>query len=69
MQKFTKNEIIWIIGEMDKAAASLKNRADQDSAKGLAAGLMNLRSEQFANIADKLQKVIDENNKRIEITY
>lgn len=69
MQKFTKTEIEWIIGELDRAAANLKHKAIKEESAGLAAGFMNLRSEQFASVADKLQKVIAEGNKRIEVTY
>lgn len=69
MQKFTKTEIEWIIGELDRAAANLKQQATKKESAGLAAGFMNLRSEQFASVADKLQKAIAEGNKRIEVTY
>lgn len=69
MQKFSKAEIEWIIGELDKVAANLKQQAMKKESAGLAAGFMNLRSEQFASIVDKLQKAIVEGNKRIEVTY
>lgn len=69
MQSFTKNEIVWIIGELDKKAADLRNDSDKDEARGLAAGMMRLRSEQLTNISDRLQKAIDRGEKRIEIKY
>lgn len=69
MQKFSKTEIEWIIGELDRAAVHLKRQAIKKESAGLAAGFMNLRSEQFASVVDKLQKVIADGNKRIEVTY
>lgn len=69
MQKFTKTEIEWAIVELYRSAVDLKHGAAKEENAGLAAGFMKLRSEQLSNLADKLQKVIAENNKRIEITY
>lgn len=69
MQRFTKAEIEWIIGELDRAAVHLKRQAIKEESAGLAAGFINLRSEQFASVADKLQKVIANGDKRIEVTY
>lgn len=69
MQKFTKTEIEWIIGELDRTAANLKQQAANKESAGLAAGFMNLRSEQFAKLADKLKKTILEGSKQIKIIY
>lgn len=69
MQTFTKNELVWIIGELDKKAAEYRNDAEKEEARGLASGIMKLRSEQLASISDRLQKVIDEGCKRIAIKY
>ena len=67
MQKFTVTEISWIIGELSKTAENLKNQAGKEENSGIAAGFMNLRSEQLVSVADKLQKAISDGNKQIKI--
>ena len=69
MQKFTVTEISWIIGELKKTAENLKNQAGKEENAGIAAGFMNLRSEQLISVADKLQKAISNGNKQIKIEY
>lgn len=69
MQKFTVTEISWIIGELSKTAENLKNQAGKEENSGIAAGFMNLRSEQLVSVADKLQKAISDGNKQIKIMY
>lgn len=69
MQKFTVTEISWIIGELSKMAENLKNQAGKEENSGIAAGFMNLRSEQLVSVADKLQKAISDGNKQIKIMY
>ena len=69
MQKFTVTEISWIIGELSKTAENLKNQAVKEENSGIAAGFMNLRSEQLVSVADKLQKAISNGNKQIKIEY
>ncbi len=69
MQKFTVTEIQWIVGELSKSAENLKSQAGKEENIGLAAGFMNLRSDQLVSVADKLQKAILEGNKQIKIMY
>lgn len=69
MQKFTVTEISWIIGELSKTAENLKNQAGKEENSGIAAGFMNLISEQLVSVADKLQKAISDGNKQIKIMY
>lgn len=69
MQKFTVTEISWIIGELSKTAENLKNQAGKEENSGIAAGFMNLRSEQLVSVADKLLKAISDGNKQIKIMY
>ena len=69
MQKFTVTESSWIIGELSKTAENLKNQAGKEENSGIAAGFMNLRSEQLVSVADKLQKAISNGNKQIKIEY
>lgn len=69
MQKFTKTEIEWIMVELYRAAVDLKHGSTKEENAGLAAGFMELRSEQLSNVANKLQKAITTGSKRIEITY
>ena len=69
MQKFTVTEISWIIGELNKTAENLKSQAEKEENAGIAAGCMNLRSEQLVSVADKLQNAISDGNKQIKIMY
>lgn len=69
MQKFTVTEISWIIGELKKTAENLKSQAEKEENAGIAAGFMNLRSEQLVSVADKLQNAISDGNKQIKIMY
>ena len=69
MQKFTVTEISWIIGELNKTAENLKSQAEKEENAGIAAGFMNLRSEQLVSVADKLQNAISGGNKQIKIMY
>lgn len=69
MQKFTKTEISWMALELEKQAAYLKwsseNPMDRNEAK-LSEGF-KLRSEQYADISQRLRLALKEGNKRIEI--
>ena len=69
MQSITKIEMGWIINELEKSAAELREQAAKAENAGLAAGMMELRSEQFASIAERLGKALKAGNKRIEIKY
>ena len=69
MQKFTVTEISWITGELNKTAENLKSQAEKEENAGIAAGFMNLRSEQLVSVADKLQNAISDGNKQIKIMY
>lgn len=69
MEKFTKTEIGWMAIELEKQAASLKwhaeNPFDKEELK-LSKGY-KLRSEQYADIAQRLYLALEKGDKRIEI--
>lgn len=66
MQKFTKVEISWIIGEFDKLAKELDRQSKEETDRGFAK-VYRLRSEQYADISRRLRLTLKECNKRIEI--
>lgn len=69
MQNLTKVEIHWVADELIKLAVALRLNSEKEGAAGLAAGMMRLKSEQYESIAKRLQKALDDGNKRIEIKY
>lgn len=69
MQSITKIELGWIIEELEKSAAALQAESVKSENAGLAAGMMALRSEQFASIAGRFKEAIKAGSKRIEIKY
>lgn len=69
MQSLTKVEIHWMVDELNKLSAALLSNSEKEESAGVAAGMMRLKSEQYASIADRLQKALDNGSKRIEIKY
>lgn len=67
MQTFTKNEITWML-EAIKLTAEYYNTHSKRCA-GMEASLMVLQSEQLTVISEKLDKVLEDSNKRIAIKY
>lgn len=66
MQKFTKVEISWMIGEFDKLARGLEQQSKEETDRGFAKAY-RLRSEQYVDISRRLRLALKEGNKRIEI--
>lgn len=67
MQKLTHTELNWIIGELDRAAAHLKNTASNRESDSMSRGLCNLRADNLAAISDKLAIAVKNGDKRIEV--
>lgn len=73
MKSFTQTEIKWIIGALQEKArayheaARMADNAD-NSNNPLDGSLYRLREEQFDAMACKLQKVLDDKSRRVEIT-
>lgn len=69
MQTFTKNELTWVIGELDKLACQYRQEMNNPEITKIEAGLLQLRSEQLAGISDRLSAAVKNGDKRIEIKY
>lgn len=69
MIHITRTEAAWMMDELRDRAKAYKGAAGLDFPKksGLDAAFFNLRSEQLASIADKLEKAIKSGSKRIAI--
>ena len=67
MIKLTTTEIAWIIGELDRNAAINTNAATNPEASTIEKGLLNLKAENLTSISNKLQKALDNGDKRIAI--
>ena len=68
MIKLTRTEITWIINELNTNAAVNTNAVmSYPNMNNIEKGLLTLKSEQLTSISNKLQKALNENNKRIEI--
>jgi hypothetical protein len=68
MQSFTKQEILWIMGELDRNAARMQNDLVTVKLSAIEQGLTQLRMEQLISIGDRLNKVVYDGDKRISIT-
>ena len=68
MQSFAKQELIWIMGELDRSAAQMQNDLDTIKFSTIERGLTQLRKEQLISISDRLNKVVNDGDKRISIT-
>lgn len=69
MQTFTKNELTWVVGELDKLACQYRQEINNPEITKIEAGLLQLRSEQLAGISDRLSAAVKNGDKRIEIKY
>lgn len=69
MIHITRTEAAWMMDELRDRAKAYKGAAGLDFPKksGLDVAFFNLRSEQLASIADKLEKAIKSGSKRIAI--
>lgn len=67
MQSFSKNEIAWAVEALNLTATYYQTHSRRCA--GIEAGLATLRSEQLTSIFERLQKALDDGNKRIEIKY
>lgn len=65
MQRFTKTEIGWIADLLEAQARSCRELA----AGSQYAALYRLKLEQYEAMASKLRTTLEENSRRIEITY
>lgn len=66
MQSFTKIEISWIAGELERQAKLMKQQSTDAPDKAFAK-LYRLRSEQYIDISNRIRKALKQGDKRIEI--
>lgn len=69
MQSFTKNEITWMIDLLSEKIVLMDELKRSESASNAERALYNLRAEQMIVMREKLRKVVDDGNKRIEVKY
>lgn len=69
MQSFTKNEITWMIDLLSEKIALMDELKRSESDSNTERALYNLRAEQMIVMREKLRKVVDDGNKRIEVKY
>lgn len=69
MQTFTKIEIEWISYVMRKAVAEIRDELGEDDASVWMLPMWNLRAEQYTALADRLDAVLRDGDKRIAIKY
>lgn len=65
MQTFTKTEIAWISGILRDASEAVRI----DDRLNWTTPLRNLRAEQYASLADRLDKTLRGKDKRIAVEY
>ena len=65
MQTFTKTEITWISGILRDAGEAVRI----DDRLNWTTPLRNLRAEQYTSLADRLDKVVRSQDKRIAVEY
>ncbi len=66
MESFTKNEIGWIASEMTKLSEKLDKDSYEMKDRAMAK-VLNIRSCQYASIAQRLRTALEKGNKRLEI--
>ena len=66
MHSFTKIEISWIAGELERQAKFMKQQSTDAPDKAFAK-LYQLRAEQYTDISNRLRKALKQGDKRIEI--
>jgi hypothetical protein len=67
MQSISKNEVAWVVEALNLTATYYQTHSRRCA--GMEAGLATLRAEQLTGISERLQKALDDGNKRIEIKY
>ena len=67
MIKLTTTEIAWIIGELDRNATINTNAAASPEASAFEKELLNFKAENLTSTSDKLQKALDNGDRRIAI--
>jgi len=70
MERLTKIEVQWIVGELENLAATYRNAAKQSAeVESFERSLCNLKAEQYDALAKKLSASVQNGNKRIAIDY
>lgn len=67
LEKFTQTEIRWIAMEMKTLSRELHTLALESANVGIVPKILQLRSEQYADIAKRLKNVLEKGSKHIEI--
>lgn len=60
MEKFTRIEIEWVAGLLEREAESLRSG-------GITDAFSKLQLEKYESLANKFRKALDTNSKRIEV--
>ena len=67
MEKLTKQELIWIVDELDRVSAKAEIAIRNEKLSSIERDLLKLRSEQYESISDRLSRAVKNNDKRIEV--
>lgn len=67
MQKFTRTEISWIIKELDNVAGHSINAAGFKETTPAESALLTLKADNLYSITEKLQHLLNQGDKRIEV--
>lgn len=67
MQSFTTVELAWLSREMKELAEQRENMSQMTAATVVERELYHLRAEQFASIAARLEKAVENGDRRIDI--
>lgn len=69
MQKFTKIEIEWISYMLRETSREIKDTIGDDGSATWMTPMLNLRAEQYASLAERLDESLCNGDKRIAIEY
>lgn len=69
MQTFTKIEIEWISYMLRETSREIKDAIGNDELASWMTPMWNLRAEQYASLADRLDAALRDGDKRIAIKY
>ena len=67
MQSFSRAEIMWMSEEMKSLSEQREYMSQMVAATKVERAFFRLRAEQFASIADRLAKAVENSDRRIEI--
>ena len=67
MQSFSRAEIMWMSEEMKSLSEQREYMSQMAAATNVERAFFCLRAEQFASIADRLAKAVENDDRRIEI--